>query len=151
MGAGNTKTGMSAVLLNEFLPECVGEETDLPVARVDLWKRRWRGVAEDGTHVAVALSDPSKDGDLLGGGGRKFRVRQLSEDVVAIAMPAEAEMAAKIGWYLGNRHIPIEVRDTELVMENFPTLTDSLERIGIPYEVREDVLRCKAHSSGHRH
>ena len=78
-------------------------------------------------------------------------MQQLPEEVVAIPLPESGELGAKIGWYLGNRHIPIEVRESELVMELFPTLTDSLERIGIPFQVRNDVLNCKPHSSGHRH
>ncbi len=121
------------------------------VARVDLWKRRWRGTASDGTPVAVDLAGPAGHGDLLSGGGRTFLVLQLPEEVVGIPLPESGDLAAKIGWYLGNRHIPIEVRDGELVMEMFPTLTDSLERIGIPYQVRNDVLNCNPHSVGHRH
>lgn len=143
------ETAPSPILLSEVLES--GEGVVLPVARVDLWKRRWRGVAEDGTPVAVALAEPVADGALLGGGGRVFRVAQIPEELVCIPMPDDASMSAKIGWYLGNRHIPIEVRESELLMENFPTLTDSLQRIGILFEVRTDVLRCKPHSSSHRH
>ena len=73
------------------------------------------------------------------------------EEVIVIPLPEGTELAAKIGWYLGNRHIPVEVREGEIVVEVFPTLTDSLERIGIGYEERSDVLRCGPHSSGHRH
>jgi len=139
-----------AVLLNR-----VGEVRDdagtIRVARVDLWKRRWRGTASDGTEVAVALDEAAKDGQCLYGEEECFQIVQTSEEVVAIPMPDDSEMAAKIGWYLGNRHIPIEVRAEELVMENFPTLTGSLTKIGIPHEVREDVLRCRPHSSDHRH
>ena len=128
-------------------------EAVVPV-RVDrhtLAKRRWRAVAEDGTAVAVALPEAVRDGTTLEGAGRVFQVAQEEETVVAIPLPDGTAMAAKIGWYLGNRHIPVEVRDTEIVVEAFPTLTASLERIGIDHEVRTDVLRCGAHSSGHRH
>lgn len=123
----------------------------LPVARDDLWKLRWQGVAADGTEVAVALETPAKHGMILASLERSFRIEQLPEEVIAIPMPQDAEMAAKIGWYLGNRHIPIEVRTVEIVMGNFPTLTDSLDRIGIGYEVRQDLLLCRPHSEEHRH
>lgn len=143
------KVVKSVVLLKEVVPS--GEAVALVVDRVDLLKRRWRGMAEDGTRVAVDLERPAKDGEYLAGGGRRFRIEQMPEKVVAIPLPENAEMAAKIAWYLGNRHIPIEVRPEEIVLEEFPTIVDSLEAIGIPYAVREDVLHCKAHSSDHRH
>ena len=53
----------------------------------------------------------------------------MAEEVVSISMPEDPSMAAKIGWYLGNRHLPIEVREKEILLESFPTLTDSLDRI----------------------
>lgn len=123
----------------------------LPVARIDLWKRRWRGIAEDGTEVAVALEEAATNGQILCGDALSFRIVQEPEEVVAIPIPKDADLAAKIGWYLGNRHIPIEVTAAEMVMENFPTLTDSLKRIGISFEIREDVLNCRPHSADHRH
>jgi len=127
-----------AILLDrigEFSPDA----PTLPVLRVDLWKRR------------VSLDEATQDGVCLYGDHACYRVVQLPEEVVAIPLPANAEMAAKIGWYLGNRHIPIEVRETEIVMEIFPTLTESLTRIGVAHEVRQDVLRCRPHSTDHRH
>ncbi len=136
------------LLLDRVLEEGVG--VPLKVDRVDLWKRRWRGVAEDGTEVAVDLEKSVSHGALLYGQGRLFSVIQNPEDVVVIRMPEEASMAAKIGWYLGNRHLPIEVRSHEILLELFPTLTDSLERIGIAYELRRDVLNCRPHSE-HTH
>lgn len=100
--------------------------------------------------MAVALEKAAQNGNVLLGGGRSFRIAQMPEEVVAITMPEEQSMAAKIGWYLGNRHLPIEVREKEILLESFPTLTDSLERIGIGYTMREDVLNCRPHSE-HTH
>lgn len=139
-----------ALLLDHVQESCSGAVA-LPVARVDLWKRRWRGVAADGTEVAVALAEAARDGQCLAGGGRCFLIKQREEELVVIPLPPEVDMAAKIGWYLGNRHIPIEVRGSMMLMENFPTLTDSLTRIGIRYHLKVDVLACRPHSADHRH
>lgn len=141
---------MSGVILLEEICEAAPEAVSLPVERVDLWKRRWRGTAGDGTEVAVSLEKPVGNGTYLVGGGRCFQVAQHSEEVVVISLSADSAMAAKIGWYLGNRHLPIEVREKEILVAAFPTLTDSLERIGIPYQLREDVLNCRPHSE-HTH
>lgn len=139
-----------AILIEEA-EEASGEvDAVVRVDRLRLWKRRWRALAEDGTELAVALEEPAKNGQVLCGGGRRFRIEQEEEEVVVIGMPENASMAAKIGWYFGNRHLPIEVREESILLENFPTLTDSLERIGIPYEIRREVLNCRPHSE-HTH
>lgn len=139
-----------SILLDQVAEEDYPDAVALPVARTVLWTRRWRSTAQDGTVVAVALEKAARNRDVLLGGGRAFRIAQMREEVVAIAMPEDASMAAKIGWYLGNRHLPIEVREEEILLESFPTLTDSLERIGIVYGVRDDVLNCRPHSE-HSH
>jgi urease accessory protein UreE len=139
-----------AILLDKIAQEEHEDAVPLPVARITLWTRRWRSTAEDGTVVAVALEKSATNGDILLGGDRSFRIAQMAEEVVAIVMPKERSMAAKIGWYLGNRHLPIEVREEEILLELFPTLTDSLDRIGISYQIRNDVLNCRPHSE-HTH
>ena len=66
-----------------------------------------------------------------------------------IPLPKKAEMAAKVGWYLGNQHLPVEIREDEIILERLDTLAASLNRIGIPYTLRMDVFRCKMHSHQH--
>lgn len=127
-----------------------GADASVEVARQDLQKRRWRAVASDGVELAFALDGKLRDGALLKAGGQVYRLTQVRETVIAVALPDDPKMAAKFGWYFGNRHISIEVRDAEIVVEEFPTLTESLDRIGIPYIRREDVLNCPPHSE-HRH
>lgn len=128
------------------------EAPAIPVSvdRHTLYKRRWRARAEDGTELAVILGDPVKHGSVLdGGGGRLFRVEQQPEEVLAIPMPSTCEMAAKVGWYLGNQHLPVEVRSSEIILEYVNTLAASLDRIGIPFVRRRDLFFCKMHSHQH--
>ncbi len=138
-----------ALLLSRIGPDST-DAIALPVARIDLWKRRWRGTASDGSEVAIDLPAPAKNEDYLWTDERSFQITQLPEKVIVISLPEKADLAAKIGWYFGNRHIPVEVREEAILAENFPTLTDSLDRIGIPWECREDILNCRPHSD-HRH
>ena len=129
-------------------PEDVRE---LHVDRHILAKRRWRQFLGEELEVIYQLSVASKHGQLLhGSDGSCYKVVQKEEMVIAIPMPQSLEMAAKIGWYLGNQHLGIEVRPTEILLENVHTLASSLERIGIPFERREDVFLCALHSS-HSH
>ena len=128
------------------------EPTRIAVDRVTLYKRRWR-LTFQGLELAVDLDSAASHGQTLSNASAShfFQIEQIPEQVIMIPIPTDASMAAKIGWYLGNRHIPIEVREKEMVMENFPTLTDSLTRIGILYEQKTDILRCAPHSADHRH
>ncbi|MEM7384079.1 MAG: hypothetical protein AAF514_03965 [Verrucomicrobiota bacterium] len=121
------------------------------VDRHTLYKRRWRAKAVDGTELAVALDVPVSDGAYLGSSeGQVFRVEQTREELLVVPLPDTTEMAAKIGWYLGNQHLPVEIREEEILLEKLHTLAASLDRIGIPYDFREDIFRCKIHSS-HQH
>ena len=123
--------------LCQLLESCCGRDVGEAQLRMGQW-------------VAVALDKAAQNQDVLLGGDRSFRIAQMAEEVVSITMPKDSSMAAKIGWYLGNRHLPIEVREKEILLESFPTLTDSLDRIGIGYSLREDVLNCRPHSE-HTH
>ena len=137
-------------LLVEQTIETATATTKVCVDRHTLYKRRWRAKAEDDTELAVNLESAVPDGTLLDArNGRIFLITQLPEDVLAIPLPKKAEMAAKVGWYLGNQHLPVEIREDEIILENLKTLAASLDRIGIPYTLRKDVFHCKMHSHQH--
>ena len=137
-------------LLVEQTIETATATTKVFVDRHTLYKRRWRAKAEDDTELAVNLESAVPDGTLLDArNGRIFLITQLPEDVLAIPLPKKAEMAAKVGWYLGNQHLPVEIREDEIILENLKTLAASLDRIGIPYTLRKDVFHCKMHSHQH--
>jgi len=140
-----------ATLIQETITDCAGSQPVLVhVERHTLYKRRWRASAANGTELAVDLEAPVSDGTILKATtGELFRLKQLAEDVLIIALPKTTEMAAQIGWYLGNQHLPVEVRSDALILEKLDTLAASLDRIGIPYTFKHDVFHCKMHSHQH--
>jgi len=143
---------IDAVLPKSGKTQLSEQPITVSISRHDLYKRRWRALADDGIELAYAEIPDQKitDGTIVRAGAKNYRVAQISEEVIAVELPDDPSMASKIGWYFGNRHIPIEVRETEIVVEEFPTLCESLSRIGIPFTRRTDILRCPAHSE-HRH
>lgn len=137
-------------LLVEQTTDAASTFAKVSVDRHTLYKRRWRAKAEDGTELAVNLESPASDGALLDAGeGRVFLIEQQPEDVLVIPLPQKTEMAAKIGWYLGNQHLPVEIRENEIILEQLNTLAASLDRIGIPYSLRRDVFHGKTCSHKH--
>lgn len=142
-----------AVLVQETIEKSAFQSGGLVLVKVDrhtLYKRRWRAVAEDGAELAVDLDASVSDGTLLKtAAGEVYQIEQIAEDVMVIPLPNSAEMAAKLGWYLGNQHLPVEVRTDEIILEKMATLAASLDRIGIPYTSRHDVFHCKMHSHQH--
>lgn len=141
------------VLVQETIEKSAYSDGDLVVVKVDrhtLYKRRWRATAEDGTELAVDLDVAVPNGSLLiTSSGGVYQIEQIAEDVMVIPLPKSAEMATKLGWYLGNQHLPVEVRTDEIILEKLATLAASLDRIGIPYTSRHDVFHCKMHSHQH--
>jgi urease accessory protein len=142
-----------AELIQKTIEPSSFQGRNLVVVKVDrhtLYKRRWRAVAENGTELAVDLDAAVYDGTLLQTStGEVYQVEQIAEDVMVIPLPQSAEMGAKLGWYLGNQHLPVEVRSDEIILEKMATLAASLDRIGIPYTSRHDVFHCKIHSHQH--
>ena len=133
--------------------ETIDGATTYGVVNVDrhtLYKRRWRAKAEDGEELAVDLDGPVSDQSFLKTvDGSIYQIAQIAEDVLVISLPKTTEMAAKLGWYLGNQHLPVEVRSDAIILEKLDTLAASLDRIGIPYTLKHDVFRCKMHSHQH--
>lgn len=138
-----------AVLVREIC----NPQDDAEVISVDrhtLYKRRWRATAEDGIELAVDLDQAVSDGTFLKTDENKvYQIKQRSEDVLVITLPDSVEIAAKLGWYLGNQHLPVEVRTDAIILEKLDTLAASLDRIGIPYTFKHDLFRCKMHSHQH--
>jgi len=133
--------------------ETIDDATTYSVVNVDrhtLYKRRWRAKAEDGEELAVDLDEPVSDRSFLKTvDGDIYQIAQITEDVLVISLPKTTEMAAKVGWYLGNQHLPVEIRSDAIILEKLDTLAASLDRIGIPYKFKHDVFRCKIHSHQH--
>lgn len=72
-------------------------------------KRRWRGIAEDGTEFGFDLENRLADGGVIfHDEGRDFIVRQLPERVFEISFTS-ADHAALVAWKVGNLHLPAQI------------------------------------------
>ncbi|MFD2257809.1 urease accessory protein UreE [Luteolibacter algae] len=89
--------------------KAAGDRVELAVERRLFLKRRWRGVAEDGSEFGFDLESRLIDGCVIyQNGGKDYIVRQLPEPVYEVPFTDTAH-AALVGWKVGNLHLPAQV------------------------------------------
>jgi len=130
------------------------KEVRLSVDRLTLAKRRWRGVAEDGTEFGFDLEYPLADEDVFAVTDTAFyRIAQKPETILEVALGADATAAARLGWTVGNLHFPLAINGHHLLVADDPALRQLFEREHIAYSVEERIFRplSGGHSHGHHH
>ena len=114
------------------------ERVKIPVDRLTLAKRRWRGVGEDGREFGFDLERPLDDGAaVLASETAVYVIAQKYEAVLEIALLADPVAAAKLGWMIGNLHFQIEPAGDLVRVTDDPALRQLFAREGIAF------LSCK--------
>lgn len=125
------------------------EQVVLAAERRQFLKRRWRGVAEDGTEFGFDLENRLIDGGVVfHQDGRDYVVRQLPESVYEIAF-SSADQAALVAWKTGNLHLPAQILDGCIRVLHDEAMRQLLEREGWPYTeptVLFSPMKAVAHS-----
>ena len=113
----------------------------LPIHRHTLAKRRWRGVAADGTEFGFDLENPLVDGaPFYASAAGVYVIAQLAEPVLEIALIPRAAPVARLGWTIGNLHFPIQVTDEVIRVPDDPALRQLFARENIPFTEAERVF-----------
>lgn len=142
-------------MLIHSLPQT--SDASLPAIAVELdrhtlQKRRWRATAADGTELAIDLPEPVTHGTTIAATETsRYEVRQTPEPVLIVPLPAETDAAARLGWFLGNQHLPVEVRHDAILVEDVATLADALHRHHIHHHHGTEVFLADPHSAHHHH
>ena len=123
----------------------------LPVDRLTLAKRRWRGVASDGTEFGFDLEEPLADGDIFFQGNTVFyQLAQNPEPVLEVAVSSSLE-AAWMGWQIGNLHFQIAPTGTTILAPDDPAIRQMLERERVSFREICAVFRPLGHGHSHGH
>ncbi|NJM36499.1 MAG: hypothetical protein HC845_00700 [Akkermansiaceae bacterium] len=121
----------------------------LSVERRLFLKRRWRGVAQDGTEFGFDLESRLNDSCVIyHERGNDYVVRQLPEIVYEIAFDSPAQ-AALIAWKVGNFHLPAQILTNSIRILYDDAMKQLLEREGWTYgepEVLFTPMKAMAHS-----
>ncbi len=129
-----------------FLPE---RQIVLAAERRKFLKRRWRGVAEDGTEFGFDLEERLADGGVIfQQDGIDYIVRQLPEVVYRIPYTSPAE-AALVAWKTGNLHLPAQILDDAILVLHDEAMDQLLQREGWKFtepEVLFTPMKAMAHA-----
>lgn len=102
----------------------------LHAERRQFLKRRWRGVAEDGTEFGFDLDERLIDGCVIfREGGKDYVVRQTPEKVFRIAFENPAQ-AALVAWKTGNLHMPAQITGDALLVLHDEAMAQLIQREG---------------------
>lgn len=92
------------------------EQIKLHAERFRFLKRRWTGKAEDGTEFDFDLESRLKIGCVIHQtSNTDYVIVQKPETVYRVATPTD-EMAALVGWKIGNLHFPIQIVDGAILV-----------------------------------
>ena len=126
----------------------------IPVERLTLAKRRWRGTADDGTEIGFDLEKPLTDGAaVFQSETATYVLAQKYEPVLEVRI-SECGMrngsdAARLGWMIGNLHFQIEIAEDLVRVVDDPAVRQLFEREGIAYTACKRVFHPL--SGGHHH
>jgi urease accessory protein len=116
-------------------PDPVLPAVALPVERIRLAKRLWRGTAEDGTEFGFELSAPLKHGDTFWQTATaRYVLQQQPEPIVEVSLEVAPSAAAGIGWAIGNLHLELCAEPARLLAPDEPAVRQLLERLKVPYQ-----------------
>ena len=126
----------------------------LAVERLTLAKRRWRGVAEDGSEFGFDLERPMSDGAAFyQTDAAVYLIAQKYEAVLELGIEScnlqNGARAARVGWMIGNLHFQIEVLEDVIRVVDDSAIRQMLEREGLPYVACKRVFHPM--SGGHQH
>lgn len=121
----------------------------LAAERRQFLKRRWRGLAEDGTEFGFDLESRLNDGCVIfHENGTDYIVRQLPETVYQITFENSAH-AALVAWKTGNLHLPAQITDDAILILHDESMTNLLKREGWSFTEPEVIftpMKAMAHT-----
>ncbi len=130
-------------------PAPAAREILLPIDRITLAKRRWRGAAEDGREFGFDLTAPLRDrAPFFQAGGATYCIAQQPEPVLEIVLSTPEE-SARLGWLIGNLHFTLQLADGVIRMPDDSALRQMLEREHVRYVTASRVFH--PFRPGHAH
>jgi len=133
------------------IPDAALPESPVPVERLVLAKRIWRGFAEDGQEFGFELDRPLQQGDTIWQTtNARYVIRQLPESVVEVSLEITPSAAAGIGWAVGNLHLELQAEPTRLLAPDEPAVRQLFDRLQVSYRPVSAIFRPGRFARGAR-
>lgn len=136
--------------LSEASARPASEQVRLRAERRQFLKRRWRGVAEDGTEFGFDLEARLPSGAVVFQTGTHDYIVLQEPETVYVVRASTPDEAALIGWHIGNLHLPVEIAGGRVRVLHDPAVRQLCEREGWPFTeemVLFKPLRVVPHAS----
>jgi urease accessory protein len=120
------------------------------VDRHQLARRRWRGVAADGTEFGIDVSEALTHGTCIHTTETTaYLIEQTPESCLLVPIQAKVA-AAHMGWMIGNLHFKAAFFEAGILVSDDLAVLQMLERENIPFQRVERVFQ-PARQGGHSH
>jgi urease accessory protein len=119
----------------------------------ELLKKIHRVETDHGNELGIRLKDGKElmDGDILYRDERNMIIISVMEDDVLVIQPGSILQMGEIAHQLGNRHLPAQFENNEMIIQYDYLVEKLLGELGIPF-VREERKMNKAFKHiGHSH
>lgn len=119
----------------------------------DLVKRIQRVKTDHGTEIGIRLNQPIdlQYGDILYRDDKNMIIIDVnSEDIIAI-QPRTLKEMGDVAHQLGNRHLPAQFTDSEMLVQYDYLVEDLLKDLGIPYQREARKVNQAFKHIGHSH
>ncbi|MEH7493956.1 urease accessory protein UreE [Neobacillus niacini] len=119
----------------------------------DLVKRIQRVTTDHGKEVGIRLVEPKDliDGDILYMDVRNMIVVSVTSDDLLVLRPSSIKQMGEIAHQLGNRHLPAQFEEDEMLVQYDYLVEELLVQLEIPYTREERKVKKAFRHIGHSH
>lgn len=119
----------------------------------DLVKRIQRVVTDHGREIGIRLKEAKElvDGDVLWMDEHNAIVVSVLPDDLLVIQPVSMKQMGEIAHQLGNRHLPAQFEEGEMLVQYDYLVEELLQQLGIPYKWEKRKVKQAFRHIGHRH
>jgi len=118
-----------------------------------LMKRIQRVKTDHGKELGIRLSEPRDllAGDVLFMDDKNMIVIDVLSDDLLIIQPRDIKEMGSIAHQLGNRHLPAQFEDNDMLVQYDYLVEELLQQLGIPYKREDRKVKQAFRHIGHNH
>jgi urease accessory protein len=116
-------------------------------------KSRQRITTGRGREIAIALPTGTilEDGDVLFAGDSFYVAVEAKEEDLMVISPKNINESARIAFELGNRHLPVSIRENTILTLYSHDTESVMESLGAAYERRKGIFEPVRRTGHHVH